>query len=461
MLLTRCDCCLVGAIVIVATMFGQSKAQNFSNTTIIDLSSPAAVFTQTIVVPRVPVLRFLLLEEHDPHVRTGSDVVINLNTCESPGRTCREVRTRQVEEEGLQSFTFVYGQSSEIIISISSTYKVGCKNYMYPQNATVDGSTNPAPVTLSCEPVPVQENASELVGDVTMEWRRFSQLEDLHNFVQNCSVSPENCGNCSKNAVVPANEEYLITDYNLTIMNPQRNQVWLVPSFTFNNGSTYPAPYTFLYRWPRITTHYEFSLEVIEPARNYSELKCEANSFPPMKTFEWTRGEAGEAVNIHSMDRYLFNNVTVNDLNGEVTITQVEPSVDNALFTCTVACLGGRLRTDVSLSVRLRVKGHLRPLWPAIGIIGVGILVAVFIIIGHFCDKAIEKYQNEPSNPSHHKRLQSTTSTMDNETSPNNVPSGKKQSASQADQVKYTVRDHTAVKRLSSARIQLLEEPQF
>ena len=43
----------------------------------------------------------------------------------------------------------------------------------------------------------------------------------------------------------------------------------------------------------------------------------------------------------------------------------------------------------------------------------------------------------------------------------NNVPSGKKQSRSQADQVKYTVGDHTAVKRLSSARIQLLEEPQW
>ena len=42
----------------------------------------------------------------------------------------------------------------------------------------------------------------------------------------------------------------------------------------------------------------------------------------------------------------------------------------------------------------------MRPLWPALGIIGVGILVALFIIIGHFYDKAIEKYQNEPSNPS-------------------------------------------------------------
>jgi hypothetical protein len=35
-----------------------------------------------------------------------------------------------------------------------------------------------------------------------------------------------------------------------------------------------------------------------------------------------------------------------------------------------------------------------------VGIIGVGIVVAVFIIIGHFWDKAVEKYQNEPSNPS-------------------------------------------------------------
>ena len=44
-------------------------------------------------------------------------------------------------------------------------------------------------------------------------------------------------------------------------------------------------------------------------------------------------------------------------------------------------------------------SGRLRPLWPALGIIGVGIFVALFIIIGHFVDKAIERSQTEPRNP--------------------------------------------------------------
>ena len=43
---------------------------------------------------------------------------------------------------------------------------------------------------------------------------------------------------------------------------------------------------------------------------------------------------------------------------------------------------------------------RLRPLWPALGIVGVGIVVALFIIIGHFVDKAIEKTQTDPFNPS-------------------------------------------------------------
>ena len=106
--------------------------------------------------------------------------------------------------------------------------------------------------------------------------------------------------------------------------------------------------------WPAITSHYEFSLDVFEPASNYNGLKCEAESFPPIKTFTWTRN----GIDIDSsFTRYNLTDTTENDLNGSIIITQVT-SNDSAIFTCTVADLGSLLRTDVSLSIRLRFKGE-------------------------------------------------------------------------------------------------------
>jgi hypothetical protein len=113
----------------------------------------------------------------------------------------------------------------------------------------LDGGGND-PVSLTCEPVPV--NRADFEGSMTIEWRRFLLLKGLQDFVQNCSVSPEDCTNYNYSG------EYLIqngTEFKLMnnsetliIVNPARTRGWYVPSFTVNNSLTYVAPYTFLYR---------------------------------------------------------------------------------------------------------------------------------------------------------------------------------------------------------------------
>ena len=104
-------------------------------------------------------------------------------------------------------------------------------------------------------------------------------------------------------------------------------------------------------------------MEVIAPASNYAGIHCEvAKSFPPEKTFTWTRkDDKNPLTDIHSIERYMFENITSDEQvsrNGRVIITEVTFE-DDTVFTCKVTDLGGRLRTDVSLDVRLRVKSEL------------------------------------------------------------------------------------------------------
>ena len=114
---------------------------------------------------------------------------------------------------------------------------------------------------------------------------------------------------------------------------------------------------------------------MFEPASNYDGLQCEAESFPPLEAFAWTRDDT--AID-SSFPRYTFTNVTSGELiSATITISEVMFE-DSALFTCNVANLGDLLKTDVSLSVRLRVKrecvaigraresavGVLPPPWP-------------------------------------------------------------------------------------------------
>jgi hypothetical protein len=194
-----------------------------------------------------------------------------------------------------------------------------------------------------------------------------------------------------------------------------------VPSFTVNDNLTYVAPYTFLYRkwcicfslffllsvslfpslspslsplistppsfslsplpnsfvhlppltyllslnltgWPTIGPEYDFSLEIFEPASNYNRLQCEAESFPSIKAFAWTRDDT---VIDSRFPRYNFTNTLTNVTTGNpttsfkisttITISEIMFE-DSAYFACNIDNLGGLLKTDVSHGVRLRVK---------------------------------------------------------------------------------------------------------
>ena len=127
--------------------------------------------------------------------------------------------------------------------------QVGCRHHMHPQNATIDEDGNsPGPITLTCEPVPVVDVQFESTPKI--QWRKFSQMEDLTYFIGNCSNCTTNCTNRYTDQMVESGDGFMMAGYNLTIMTPESNQAWFVPSFsTGNSDCTFVvAPYTYLYR---------------------------------------------------------------------------------------------------------------------------------------------------------------------------------------------------------------------
>ena len=131
---------------------------------------------------------------------------------------------------------------------------------------------------------------------------------------------------------------------------------------SFSSASLSPLPphtctHTVTTGWPRIVTHYEFSLEVVEETTNYTDLRCEADSFPPVMTINWTRD--GNSVDMVS--RYIFGNITNGNnnqvtANGAVTITQVLFE-DSAVFTCEAVHPASHPDLpNTSLDVRIRVR---------------------------------------------------------------------------------------------------------
>ena len=133
---------------------------------------------------------------------------------------------------------------SSLCIIHKHIVQVGCRHHMHPQNATIDEDGNsPGPITLTCEPVPVVNVQFE--STLKIQWRKFSRMEDLTYFIGNCSNCTTNCTNIYREEVVESED-----GYNLTIMTPESNQAWFVPSFSTGNSSCtfVVAPYTYLYR---------------------------------------------------------------------------------------------------------------------------------------------------------------------------------------------------------------------
>ena len=120
-----------------------------------------------------------------------------------------------------------------------SAVGAGCREYMQPQNATMIGTDNPRePVTLTCEPV-------STMAEAMVEWRKFTSTNQMEEYINTCSGS--SCCRRSSIAAIRSDVNFTVVDYNLTIMQPEMNHAWFVPSFVIRN-CTYIAPGTYLYR---------------------------------------------------------------------------------------------------------------------------------------------------------------------------------------------------------------------
>ena len=125
----------------------------------------------------------------------------------------------------------------------------GCSNYLFPRNATLDtGVDTLDPLTLTCDPVSTNYTSSLNWSESTIVWRRFTAMADVQEFIDNCSRSCDSgCVNSTAVRVTTGDSGYTLTGYDLTIMNPQNNHAWFVPTFEFTS-CIYVARETYLYR---------------------------------------------------------------------------------------------------------------------------------------------------------------------------------------------------------------------
>ena len=125
----------------------------------------------------------------------------------------------------------------------------GCSNYLFPRNATLDtGVDTLDPLTLTCDPVSTNYTSSLNWSESTIVWRRFTAITDVQEFIDNCSRSCDSgCVNSTATRVTAGDSGYTLAGYDLTIMNPQDNRAWFVPTFEFTS-CIYVGRETYLYR---------------------------------------------------------------------------------------------------------------------------------------------------------------------------------------------------------------------
>ena len=115
---------------------------------------------------------------------------------------------------------------------LMSTVRAGCKKYMWPVNATVNGAGNPrSPVNLTCEPVSTVNTPTMSCSNVT--WYSFASTNQMEEYIKSCSSS--SC--CGRNSAIitESDSNFQMEDCSLMILRPEMSQSWYVPSFEVEN----------------------------------------------------------------------------------------------------------------------------------------------------------------------------------------------------------------------------------
>ena len=146
-----------------------------------------------------------------------------------------------------------------IYFTLLFTDQVGCREYMQPQNATV-----PLPaISVACEPVSTRHTSNMSLSETNVTWLRFTVEDELQQYINNCSSGC--CGNSTTVFRVDSQSaNFSVVGYNLTIMRPEGNHAWYIPTFEVG-GCTRVAPGTYLYRKLAKMSHTCAPSLVLEP----------------------------------------------------------------------------------------------------------------------------------------------------------------------------------------------------
>lgn len=405
----------------------------------ISLTAIDANRTAMVTVPRDFRLRF-----------TIQDGYISEN-CTAAGSSMCDYEPEALNSTDSDSITFTKDFDFITVDITTEDIDVACADYSFPVEflresemaATIyQNVVDNNDVRFTCSPV-FRDEGIDAAG-VTLMWHHSTDPEvpcTSSNFP--AATPPLEASSGSRNAVS-------FVGPNVTISNINESSIGCYfPTFVDENGTAYTAP-PLLLLTARILNTRDLSWQVIfgtGAASNYSEIHCEIRSFPRLSV-EWLLDN--QTLVEHSnlrfedfipTDRTRSENAVLLDLHtttpGRLVFGTVEYN-DSGLYMCRVS--HPFFSEPLEYEVRFRVKNPLRPVWPSVGIVVVAILTILFIGFGTMFDNWLEKRkpkESEDDEGTRPVRLFSVTSTTDGADSTN----------------------HSGVRRVSTARQQLLESP--
>jgi hypothetical protein len=281
-----------------------------------------------------------------------------------------------LKDDSTERFTFN--------ITFDPNRKIGCSNYL--PNVNFVRGTGSMPIL--CDPVfscnYSSNNSATSVDSSRVRWWRFANASDLQTFLNSSSAE-------SGLPIVGANNSKPLREGNSTLFVGLGAGIFEVLGYfatTFDldeeelvNGDTFV-----IYLNPE-GGQSSGDKELIFETRNFDEIFCSFTSFP-YSTVRWegprsnfTTRDTGTALVLEEEDEEQMSDLT---LDGRLVITEVQYE-DGVEITCIAThSISG---AEESLTVRLRVRDPLRPLWPFLGLIGSLIITFLFITGGALVDK--------------------------------------------------------------------------
>jgi hypothetical protein len=286
-----------------------------------------------------------------------------------------------LKDDSTERFTFN--------ITFDPNRKIGCSNYL-PNMKFVRGTGS---MPILCDPVfscnYSSNDSATSVDSSSVRWWRFANASDLKTFLNSSSAEKSGL------QIVDANNTEPLREANNTLFVSLGAGVFDVLGYfatTFDlDGEELVNGDTFIIYLNPEGGQSPGDQELIfgeRETRNFDKIFCSFTSFP-YSTVRWegpgsnfTTQDTGTALVLEEVE----GDERMSDLTleGRLVITEVQYE-DGVEITCIAThSISG---AEESITVRLRVRDPLRPLWPFLGLLGSLIITFLFISGGALVDK--------------------------------------------------------------------------